>query len=225
MQIHFAACCQLCLFQTSLSWFTSTSMHTQAPNLYSVTVGYFQSHLIKAISRRESRNRISTFWAQNHNRPFPLTFCIVGRGVGNRRGCQTLQGCVGLRCANPDALLGDGTALPHSSSLACSRAARLTCSEPCKDTWCMLIPKQSWAAAHSHPHPGCSSLLSELLMPASGKFVMGKTTGSKIFTSRIFLIIFWIFTLSLLQFQSRSTKKAVWGSTYLYFRSTYCPGI
>lgn len=149
---------------------------------------------------------------------------------GNRRDGQALQGRAGLHCANPDVLLGDGTVLPPSSSLPCSWAAGLTCSEPCKGHLrhlSMLIPKQSWAAAHSHPHPGCSSLLSELCMLASGKFFMYKTTGNKSSVSGIFLIIFWNFTLSFLQvlFQSSSTKKVVWGSIYLYFRSSYCPGI
>lgn len=149
---------------------------------------------------------------------------------GNRRDGQALQGRAGLHCANPDVLLGDGTVLPPSSSLPCSWAAGLTCSEPCKGHLrhlSMLIPKQSWAAAHSHPHPGCSSLLAELRMLASGKFFMYKTTGNKSSVSGIFLIIFWNFTLSFLQvlFQSSSTKKVVWGSIYLYFRSSYCPGI
>lgn len=56
---------------------------------------------------------------------------------------------------------------------------------------------------------------------------MLKTTGKKSLRNGIFWIIFWIFTLSSLQvlFQSRSTKKVVWCSIYLYFISTYCPGI
>lgn len=97
------------------------------------------------------------------------------------------------------------------------------------------------ASQHAHPQAALSCcpqpstarlLLTAVRAPhalrrTSGKFSIYKITGSKSLISRIFLIIFWIFTLSLLQvlFQSSSIKKVVWGSIHFYFRSTFCPGI
>lgn len=51
--------------------------------------------------------------------------------------------------------------------------------------------------------------------------------GNKSLRSGIFMIVFSVFTLSLLQvlFQSSSTKKVPWGLIYLYFIFMYCTGI
>lgn len=196
MQIHpaicFAVCCQLCLFQTSLSWFTPTSVYTQAPNLNSVTVSSFLSHLITAISRRESRNQTPTFWAQNHNRPFPMTFCIVEKGVRNQKGLPGPAGLCWPSLCKPRCSSGswDCASWLQLSLLLLSSRADLF--------WAMQrIPE---ASQHAHPQavlsccpqPSTSRLLlTAIRVPhASGKFFMYKTTGSKRLVSRIFLIIF-----------------------------------
>lgn len=185
MQIHpaicFAVCCQLCLFQTSLSWFTPTSVYTQAPNLNSVTVSSFLSHLITAISRRESRNQTPTFWAQNHNRPFPMTFCIVEKGVRNQKGLPGPAGLCWPSLCKPRCSSGSWDCASWLQLSLLLLSSRADFSEPCKGYLkhlSMLIPKQSWAAAHSHPHPGCSSLLSEFLM-LQGSSLCTRPQGAK----------------------------------------------